>query len=344
MAAPPVRRNGPEVVLAAFLVREEEPRAVPGPERPEAVGGGEGRHRDGFFGPARRVEEVEIGDVQVPVLLLLHRQHRDAAPVGGPRRGRGDGAQGIRQLTLGSGRHLRQPDVVGPGVRLVRHVGDGLPVGRPGDSETHLVGGHRAGGELTGLAARRLDEPDVLPDVWAAARARHDGDGRSIGRPGGSADSREPVGQRGGIRISDRSGEEVSVPQEGDPAAVRRPGRRTPGEPETQHRWLLGEVEEVDPAAVGAFGDRRDPAPVGGDGCPGDAAAGVAEDVLEGEGDGARLDRIRGAAAGDEGEHRKSAACRKGPRRQHECASAKRQVGCSRGWSRHHDDGDTAFR
>ena len=124
----------------------------------------------------------------------------------------------------------------------------------------------------------------------------------------------ESVGQRGGIRISDRSGEEVSVPQKGDPPAVRRPGWRASGEPEPQHRGILVEIEEVDPPAVGAIGDRHDPAPVGGDGCPGDAAASVAEDVFEGEGHRrARFRRVGGAAAAGEG---KADPTQHGPQRE----------------------------
>ena len=335
------RRDRPQVVFAALLVGEEEARAVPGPEGAEPVGGGEGGHGERLFRAALRVEEIEIGDVEIPVLRVLHAEDRKPAAVGRPRRDGGDGADRGGEPAFLAGRGVGKPDVVGPIVRLVPDVGDRPAVRRPGNPEPHLVSRHRTRGELARVAARRRHEPHVL----AATRARHHGHRPAIRGPGGGADAREPIGELDGVRIADRSAEEISVPHKRDPAAVRRPGRRTAVEPETRDGRFLGQVEEVDAPAVGALRDGRHPTSVGRDRGGEHAAPRIPVDVLEREGNPSitRSSTPGGAATSGKSEGAESQRLEKASRAG-EPARAERKTGRDPGGTRHDDLSCHPFR
>ena len=209
------RGHPPQLDLGALVVGEEELGAVARP-RDGVVVEPVGRvhvHGNDLLGARRRVEEVDVGKVLVPVLVLRGAEQRNAAPVRRPGRREAEVIRrhgAVREPGGRSGTVGRNgPDVLVARPATVER--DRAPVRRrPRGTFVLRVAGH----------ARRLARPGGHPPQIPVAR---EDDPRAVGKP----DRRRALHPRRGVGTPVHRGQEDAreirrARADRHPRAVRR--------------------------------------------------------------------------------------------------------------------------
>ncbi len=227
---PSPRGDRPQIEIAPFVIGKEDALAVAGPEDAHAVQPVRGMNLHGncALGGGGRVDDEDVGEVLVPVAVLVGAEQRDLRAVGRPD-GLGGGHQGARELAGVKRLGVHHPEVVVPVVRRVRDVGDAAAVRSPRGRPAKVVRGEGVEGDLDRIGGPvQRNHPDVL--VPRAARV--EGDPPSIGRDPRRAFVVFVARQPHRFAASHRHHPEIAAPPIDDAVAFRKPRRRAARHPE----------------------------------------------------------------------------------------------------------------